>query len=112
MNPLAAAIVSSVSILDLHQFKKPLPASHGGILYDYLAPKYDIKIPDKIKKQFWDQTLNNYRIRHKAFPLLVSQDLSQNKTCISIYKGELIRAFLYNNQTIFNTLKAQVNGTD
>lgn len=108
MNLFAAAIVSSLNILDRRNFKKALPASHGSILFDYVNDLHKIDVPAEVSSKLWTKVVKSYSEKNKAYSQIMSVPAKDNKTIISLYKGELVRAFLYNNQVIFKELLEQI----
>jgi hypothetical protein len=105
MNPLLTAIVTSIDILDRSNFAKSLPASHGGILYDYINQRYEINVSVEVMTELWNKVIREYSEKHRGYPDLFKIAAKDNKTILSLYKGEVVKEFLLKNKHIFNELK-------
>jgi len=105
MNPLLTAIVTSIDILDRSNFSKSLPASHGGILYDYINQRYEINVSGEVMAELWNKVIREYSEKHRGYPDLFKIAAKDNKTILSLYKGEVVKEFLLKNKHIFNELK-------
>lgn len=104
MNPYQIAIERSLDILKRRNFTKPLPASMGAILHDYVDSKVKVEVPIHISDQLFERVRAEYTEKHKSYPVLFTKDLKENKTVISLHKGELIRCFLYNRPNVIEQL--------
>lgn len=94
-----------MDILERTNFKKKLPISSGVILFEYIHQNFTITIPDKIKQDLWNRVLAEYKDKCKDYPQLLAGDPKSNATIMAMYKGEVVRAYLFNNKEIFNKLK-------
>lgn len=98
-----------VDILERRNFEKKLPATHGGIFYDYVVTKFPVEFTAEEKSAIWFEVINEYKNKNKSYPQLFNIDLKENKTCINIYKSELIRLFFKNNKELLNEFKPTEN---
>ena len=105
MNLWETAISVCIDILDRRKFTKKLPATHGGIFYDYVCSKYDVTFTDEEKSKIWNEVINDYREKNSSYPDLFKTNLNCNNTCINLYKSEMVRIFLDKNRDIFNKIK-------
>ena len=101
----ATAIVVCVDILERRNFEKKLPASHGGIFYDYVVTKFPINFSAEEKSKIWSNVIREYKEKNSSYPELFKSELKDNKTCINLYKGELVRLFFKNNKELLNEFK-------
>jgi hypothetical protein len=105
MNPFLTAIVTSIDILDRSNFAKSLPATHGGILYDYVNSKYEMNVSGEVMNEIWNRVIREYSEKYRGYPDLFKIAAKDNKTILSLYKGEVVKEFLLKNKQIFNELK-------
>lgn len=110
----ATAIGVCVDILERRNFEKKLPASHGGIFYDYVVTKFPINFSMEEKSKIWSNVIREYKEKNSSYPELFKSDLKDNKTCLNLYKGELVRLFFKKNKELLNEFKPtqDVNKTD
>ena len=101
----ATAIVVCVDILERRNFEKKLPASHGGIFYDFVTAKLPINFSVDEKSKIWSDVIKEYKEKNKSYPELFKIELKENKTCINLYKSELVRLFFKNNKELLNEFK-------
>jgi hypothetical protein len=104
-NMWATAIVVCVDILERRNFEKKLPASHGGIFYDFVTTKLPINFSVDEKSKIWSDVIKEYKEKNKSYPELFKIELKENKTCINLYKSELVRLFFKNNKELLNEFK-------
>jgi hypothetical protein len=103
-----------VDILERRDFNKKLPATHGGIFYDYVNNIYPIEFSNEEKANVWNEVIKEYKEKNKSYPEIFKFNLNENKTCINLYKSELVRLFFKNNKELLNEFKPKqdVNETD
>lgn len=103
-----------VDILERRDFNKQLPATHGGVFYDYVNNIYPIEFSEEEKADIWSQVIKDYKEKNKYYPEIFKMNLKENRTCINVYKGELVRLFFKNNKELLNEFKPKqdVNETD
>ncbi len=104
MNPWLTAIQSGLSLLERTDFKRKLPATIGCVLFDYVHQKYRVEVPKEVEMKLWLQVVTDYTEKYKSYPDLFKTPARDNRSIINQYKGELVRAFLFNNKHIFNEL--------
>lgn len=91
MNLYAIAIERCVTKMKETAYKRPLPATMGAILYDYVKMKKGkIVIPVHVKQGLWSQ--------------VSKVPYTKNKSVINAYKSELIRCYLFNKPEVMNKL--------
>jgi hypothetical protein len=113
-NMWSTAISVCVDILERRNFEKKLPATHGGIFYDYVVTKFPIEFSMEEKGKIWSDVIKEYKQKNGSYSELFKTDLKENRTCLNIYKGELVRLFFKNNKELLNEFKPNqdANKTD
>lgn len=104
MNPYMMAIARCLEDLCRYEFKRPLMATQGSILYDYVDGKVKVEVPIEISDKLLMDVIAKYEAKNKNHSALVNQDLTKNRTVINQHKAELIRCFLYNRQHVIEQL--------
>lgn len=94
-----------VDILERRDFKKKLPATHGGVFYDFVSSQIPIEFSSEEKNKIWNDVIKEYKEKNSSYPEIFKMKLKENRTCINIYKGELARIFFMNNKELLNQFK-------